>query len=450
MNVNFEKIDQVNATLTISFVEEDYKNDVKKQLAELGQRRPLKGFRPGHVPASLLERNFGPQVRSKVIDRKVSHALTEYIVNNHVPVLGEPMLDKDTKVDLNTEKEFSFKFELGLAPEFDVTVDKSVKVPYYNIEVSQEMIDRQNETLRKRYGKQVPGEVAAEDSMLRGSLVELDAEGNEKADGIKAERTVISPQYLKDEEQKAKFVGAKVGDVVVFNPGKATGGNENEMAAMLNVDKEQAAVESDFSMKVDEILVNQDAELNQEFFDNVLGKGQAATEEEYLSKLKDMLAAQLKNDSNYRFTLDVEKVLRDQVGELEMPDEFLKRFLASRNEGLDAEKVEEQYPTTKKHLQWQLIKDKVAKALSVKVEVEDKMRLARYFAAQQFAQYGMSNLPDDVIDNYAHKLLEDARSSNDIEERAFDDKLFAAIKQAVTLEEKAVTVDEFNQLFAEQ
>jgi trigger factor len=339
---------------------------------------------------------------------------------------------------------------LGLAPEFDVTIDKSVKVPYYNIEVSQEMIDRQNETLRKRYGKQVPGEVAAEDSMLRGSLVELDAEGNEKADGIKAERTVISPQYLKDEEQKAKFVGAKVGDVVVFNPGKATGGNENEMAAMLNVDKEQAAVESDFSMKVDEILVNQDAELNQEFFDNVLGKGQAATEEEYLSKLKDMLAAQLKNDSNYRFTLDVEKVLRDQVGELEMPDEFLKRFLASRNEELDAEKVEEQYPTTKKHLQWQLIKDKVAKALSVKVEVEDKMRLARYFAAQQFAQYGMSNLPDDVIDNYAHKLLEDARSSNDIEERAFDDKLFAAIKQAVTLEEKAVTVDEFNQLFAEQ
>lgn len=450
MNVNFEKIDQVNATLTISFVEEDYKNDVKKQLAELGQRRPLKGFRPGHVPASLLERNFGPQVRSEVIDRKVSHALTEYIVNNHVPVLGEPMLDKDTKVDLNTEKEFSFKFELGLAPEFDVTVDKSVKVPYYNIEVSQEMIDRQNETLRKRYGKQVPGEVAAEDSMLRGSLVEVDAEGNEKADGIKAERTVISPQYLKDEEQKAKFVGAKVGDVVVFNPGKATGGNENEMAAMLNVDKEQAAVESDFSMKVDEILVNQDAELNQEFFDNVLGKGQAATEEEYLSKLKDMLAAQLKNDSNYRFTLDVEMVLRDQVGELEMPDEFLKRFLASRNEELDAEKVEEQYPTTKKHLQWQLIKDKVAKALSVKVEVEDKMRLARYFAAQQFAQYGMSNLPDDVIDNYAHKLLEDARSSNDIEERAFDDKLFAAIKQAVTLEEKAVTVDEFNQLFAEQ
>ena len=194
MNVNFEKIDQVNATLTISFVEEDYKNDVKKQLAELGQRRPLKGFRPGHVPASLLERNFGPQVRSEVIDRKVSHALTEYIVNNHVPVLGEPMLDKDTKVDLNTEKEFSFKFELGLAPEFDVTVDKSVKVPYYNIEVSQEMIDRQNETLRKRYGKQVPGEVAAEDSMLRGSLVELDAEGNEKADGIKAERTVISSQ----------------------------------------------------------------------------------------------------------------------------------------------------------------------------------------------------------------------------------------------------------------
>ena len=319
MNVNFEKINQVNATLTISFVEEDYKNDVKKQLAELGQRRPLKGFRPGHVPASLLQKHFGTQVLSDVIDRKVSRALTEYIVDNHVPVLGEPMLDKDTKVDLNTEKEFSFKFELGLSPEFDVKVDKSVTVPYYNIEVSQEMIDRQNESLRKRYGKQVPGEVSAEDSMLRGSMVELDADGNEKAEGIKVERTVISPQYLKDDEQKAKFVGVKVGDVLVFNPAKATGGNENEMAAMLNVDKEQAAVESDFSMKVEEILVNQDAELNQELFDNVLGKGQAATEEEYMAKLKDMLAAQLKNDSNDRFTIDVEKALRDQVGDLECP-----------------------------------------------------------------------------------------------------------------------------------
>ena len=447
MNVNFEKIDPVNATLTISFVEEDYKSDVKKNLAEIGMRRPLKGFRPGHVPAALLEKMFGTQVLSDVIDRKVSRALTDYIIQNHVRILGEPMLDKDTKVDLTKEKEFSFKFDMGLEPEFDLTVDKSVSVPYYTIQVTDEMVDKQNATFRRRYGKQVPGEVAAEDSMIRGSLVELNEDGTEKENGIKAERTIIAPKYLSDDEQKAKFVGAKVNDTIVYNPSVAVAGNINELAAMLNVDKENADVKSDFALTVNEILVNEDAELNQEFFDNALGKGQATNEEEYLAKVKDLLAAQLKNDSNYRFTLDVEEKLRQLAGDLPLPEEFLKRFLLQRTEGQDASKVEEQFPETKKQLQWQIIKEKVAQQLNVKVEVEDKLRLARYFAAQQFAQYGMSNLPDDVLDNYAHKLLEDERSSNDIETRALEDKLFAAIKDAVTLDEKSVSVDEFNKLF---
>lgn len=447
MNVNFEKIDPVNATLTISFVEEDYKSDVKKNLAEIGMRRPLKGFRPGHVPAALLEKMFGTQVLSDVIDRKVSRALTDYIIQNHVRILGEPMLDKDTKVDLTKEKEFSFKFDMGLEPEFDLTVDKSVSVPYYTIQVTDEMVDKQNATFRRRYGKQVPGEVAAEDSMIRGSLVELNEDGTEKENGIKAERTIIAPKYLSDDEQKAKFVGAKVNDTIVYNPSVAVAGNINELAAMLNVDKENADVKSDFALTVNEILVNEDAELNQEFFDNALGKGQATNEEEYLAKVKDLLAAQLKNDSNYRFTLDVEEKLRQLAGDLPLPEEFLKRFLLQRTEGQDDSKVEEQFPETKKQLQWQIIKEKVAQQLNVKVEVEDKLRLARYFAAQQFAQYGMSNLPDDVLDNYAHKLLEDERSSNDIETRALEDKLFAAIKDAVTLDEKSVSVDEFNKLF---
>ncbi|MBR3101937.1 MAG: trigger factor [Muribaculaceae bacterium] len=447
MNVNFEKIDPVNATLTISFVEEDYKSDVKKNLSEIGMRRPLKGFRPGHVPAALLEKMFGTQVLSDVIDRKVSRALTDYIIQNHVRILGEPMLDKDTKVDLTKEKEFSFKFDMGLEPEFDLTVDKSVSVPYYTIQVTDEMVDKQNATFRRRYGKQVPGEVAAEDSMIRGSLVELNEDGTEKENGIKAERTIIAPKYLSDDEQKAKFVGAKVNDTIVYNPSVAVAGNINELAAMLNVDKENADVKSDFALTVNEILVNEDAELNQEFFDNALGKGQATNEEEYLAKVKDLLAAQLKNDSNYRFTLDVEEKLRQLAGDLPLPEEFLKRFLLQRTEGQDASKVEEQFPETKKQLQWQIIKEKVAQQLNVKVEVEDKLRLARYFAAQQFAQYGMSNLPDDVLDNYAHKLLEDERSSNDIETRALEDKLFAAIKDAVTLDEKSVSVDEFNKLF---
>lgn len=447
MNVNFEKIDNVNAKLTISFVEEDYKNEVKKGLNEMGMRRPIKGFRPGHVPAAMLKKFYGSQVLSEVIDRKVSRALTQYIVDNKVDLLGEPMIDPETKVDLNTQTEFEFKFDLGLAPEFELKLDKRVKIPYYNIEVSQEMVENQDKSFRQRFGKQVPGEVAAEDSLLRGSLVELNEDGSEKEDGIKVESTVISPLYLKNGDEKKKFVGAKVNDAVVYNPDKSVDGNVTELSALLNVDKENADVKSDFKFNVTEILVNQEAEVNQELFDNALGKDQAKTEEEYLAKVKEMIAAQLKNDSNYRFTLDAERVLKHKVGELELPEAFLKRFLVARDENADAAKVEENFPKTKEQLQWHLIKEKVAKNYALKVEAEDKMRLARYFAAQQFAQYGMSNLPDDVIDNYAHKILEDERYSDEINNRAMEDKVFAQIQNAVTLDEKNVTVEEFNKLF---
>lgn len=447
MNVNFEKIDNVNATLTVSFVENDYKDEVKKQLNELGRTRPIKGFRPGHVPAAMLQKMFGNQVLTQVIDNKVSRELSKYIVDNKINVLGEPMLNKDTRVDLNTEKDFEFKFDLGIAPEFDVELSKDIKVPYYNIEVSQEMIDKQNAEYRKRFGSQGPGEEVAEDSFVRGVMVELNEDGTEKEDGIRVERGVVIPRYLRDEEQKAKFVGAKVNDNIVFNPYKGADGNITELASMLNVDKAHADVHSDFKIQLEEVLVNKDAEMNQEFFDNVLGHDQAKDEGEYFDKLKEMIAAQLKNDSNYRFTIDAENVIKEKVGELELPDEFLKRFLFARSENADEKKIEEEYPRTKSQLQWQLIKEKIARNLQVKVESDDTMRLARFLAAQQFAQYGMTNLPDDVVDNYAHKLLEDERYSTEISNRAFEDKVFAAIKEHVTLDEHSVSVEEFNKLF---
>ena len=292
MNVNFEKTDQVNGLLTVAFVEDDYKAEVKKELNRLGQTRPLKGFRPGHVPAALLQKFYGPQVKVQVIDRMLNRAVSDYIVNNKIAILGEPMPTDDTQVNLDTDKEFEFKFNLGMAPEFELTIDKNITVPYYNIAVTDDMVQKQNEGYRKRFGKQVPGEEAAIDSMLRGSLVELDDNGQEKADGIKAERTIIMPQHLQNEEQQQKFVGAKVGQDIVFNPHTACDGNAAEMASILNIDKENAdQVTSDFKMTVNEVMVTQIADMDQEFFDNVLGKDEAKTEEEYMTKLREVIAS---------------------------------------------------------------------------------------------------------------------------------------------------------------
>ena len=449
MNVTLDKTGNVTGVLTISLVEEDYQAEVKKQLSHLNRVRPLKGFRPGHVPAALLKKQYGGQVTAEVVDDIVSRELGKYIRENNIDLLGEPMLSSDTKVDLVNEKEFSFKFDLGFAPEFELKLDKRVKVPYYNIEVSQEMIDKQNEAYKKRFGTQVPGEVSTEDALIRGSLTELNEDGTVKEDGIKVERTIISPKYLKDDGEKAKLIDLKVDDEVTFNPNKAAGGNITELAAMLAVDKDKADVKSDFTFKVGEILVNKDAETGQELFDMVLGKDVAKSEEEYFAKIKEMLAGQLKSDSNYRFTIDAEKVLKKKVGELELPDEFLKRYLLSTNKEVDAEKIEEEYPRTREEIVWQLIKEKIAKAYNVNIEKEDMMRLARIYAAQQFAQYGIGNVPDETLDRYAGELLDNKDYAREITRRAFEDKVFATIHDNVSLTEKSVSVEEFNKLYEE-
>lgn len=446
MNVTLDKKDKVNAVLTVLLTPEDYLQDEKKELLSIGQKHPMKGFRPGHVPMSLLKRQFGNEVRAQIVDRKIGRAITDYIVNEKIDILGEPMVSGETKVDLTKDTDFEFKFDLGLAPEFELKLDKRVKIPYYKIKVTDEMVADQNASYLKRFGKQVPGEISAEDSLLKGSMVELDENGEPKEGGITVERTIISPTYISKEE-KSKFVGKKLGEDIVFNPNVAANGNLTELAAMLNVDKSAADVKSDFRFHVEEIMVNQDAEMNQELFDNVLGKDVAKSEEEYREKLREMLSKQLLNDSNYRFTVDAERVLKKKVGQLELPDEFLKRFLATRSKENDAQKVEEQYPQTREQLVWQLIKEKVAHNYDIKVENEDKLRLARFYAAQQFAQYGMTNLPDDVIEKYAHELLEKREYSEEIQNRAYEDKVFASIKENVGIDEKEVSVEEFNKLF---
>ncbi len=450
MNVTLDKTDNVSGVLTISIVEQDYQAEVKKQLNELGRRRPIKGFRPGHVPAGLLMKHYGGQVTAEVVDQIVSRELTKYVRDNNLELLGEPMLSQDTKVDMINEKDFSFKFDLGFAPEFDLKLDKRVKVPYYNIEISQEMVDSQDSAFKKRFGTQVPGEESTEDALIRAALSELNEDGTVKEGGISVERTIVSPKYQKDDDEKKKLIGLKVGDEVVINPYKGAGGNVTELAAMLAVDKEQADIKSDFNMKVEEILVSKDAEHGQEFYDMVFGKDIAKTEDEYFAKVKEMLAGQLKNDSNYRFTLDAEAVLKKKVGALELPDEFLKRYLIQINKNLDAAKIEEEYPRTREEIVWQLIKEKVAKNYDVKIDQEDQLRLARIYASQQFAQYGIGNVPEETLDRYAEDLMKDEKYAREISTRAFEDKVFSTIRDKVSLTEKTVSADEFNKLFEEK
>ena len=447
-----EKVDNVNGIITISLAEADYQGKVKKELKQIGMRYPEKGFRPGHVPAALLQKKYGKEVLVEVVNRDMYDALMGHIRDNKLNVLGEPMIANAEEVNFDTQKDFTFKFEIGLAPEINLTIDKNVTIPYYNIEVDDNMVSENDKQLRKSFGKQVAGEETTDDALVKGSMVELNEDGTEKEDGIKVESTVLSPKYFKSEEQKALFAGKKVGDEIVFNPSATCEGNVAELASMLNVDNAEANVTSNFKLTVKEILVVKEAEHDQEFFDAVMGKDTVKSEEEYVAKLKEQIALRLKADSNYRFTVDTEHVLRGIVGELELPETFLKKWLVKQDkEGKHTEEnIDENFAKMRPALVWQLIKEHAVKQLEVKVEDADLMAVAGMLARQQFAQYGMSNMPDDVIAKYAKEILDNEQYRQSIVERAVDDKLFGKIHAAVSVEEKTVPVAEFNALFTSE
>ena len=345
-------------------------------------------------------------------------------------------------------KDFSFKFEIGFAPEVNLTLDKNVTIPYYTIEVDQKMIDQQDEMFRKRFGKQVKGEQVDATALVKGAMVELDESGAVKEGGINVESTIVAPQYFKSEDEKAKFADKKLGDEVVFNAWNTCNGNLAEMSSMLNVDKEQADVKSDFKLTINEILVNQPAELDQELFDGVFGKDNVKSVEEYYAKLKEMIAAQLVNDSNFRFTMDAENVLKAQVGAMELPTEFLKKWLVRQDNKYTAENIDEEFTKMVPQLEWQLIKEQAAKQLEVKVNDDDLLVDAKRIAQQQFAQYGMANVPENMLEKYAKDILENKEYRQQIVQQSVDNKLYNAIKNVVTLDEKTVNVEEFNALFA--
>ena len=451
MNVSFEQIDAVNGMLTVDIKREDFAADVNKEVAQMGVRHPLKGFRPGKAPKSLLMKFYGASVTADVIDRMVGRAVYDYIRENKLQVLGEPLPNEDTKVDIMKDEEMSFKYDLGLAPTIELKLNKRINVPYYNIEVTDQMVDDAIAHDRKRLGTLVDGEVSDKESMLRGSMIELDEQGNDKENGIKVERTVISPRYMVDEDEAAKFVGVKVGDTFTFNPHKANNGNIAELAAMLNVDRAAADVKSDFRVTIEEIKVNKEAEMNEEFFKGVLGtETEVKDEAAFREAVREMIARANVPESNYRFTVDAQRILTEKAGDLQLPEEFLKRFLKVRRAQENKENAEitdEEAQNMFKQLRWQLVKDHLAQALEIKVEKEDIDTAAFIFAQQQLSQYGIYNAPEDLIKQQAERFMQDERARDAIQEHAIDNKFYAAVKEAVKVNEKTISVEDFRKLY---
>lgn len=446
MKIDYAKTNDVIGEITMVVEESDYADKVKKQLKEIGKKHAEPGFRPGHVPAGLIAKKYGKAVKYDEINKLVGEAIFDYIKENGINVLGNPIPDKANAINEDAS-EFTLKFKVGVAPEFEVKIDKDLHIPYYNIQVTDEMVARQDEALRRRFGKQEPGDEVDATALVKGVITELNEDGTVKEDGVVVENGIVAPQYFKSEDQRALFVGKHVGDSVVFNPAATCESNPTELASMLNLPKEEAEKhQGDFRFDIKEIIVLKPAELNEEFFKEAFGET-VKDEEGYRETVKKMIQDSLTGDQNYRFTIDAEKAIRKEVGEIQLPDEVLKEFLISQNEALYEENIDKEYDQIRSQLVWDLEKDKMINALDIKVEDADLQNTARLMARNQFAQYGMTNVPDDAVEHYAGEILKDEKARNTIYRQTSDMKLFNAIRAAVSLDEKEVSVDEFNELF---
>ncbi|MDE7025606.1 MAG: trigger factor, partial [Paramuribaculum sp.] len=434
---------------TVLVEENDYKEKVLADLKKIGRNNQIPGFRKGHVAIGELQRRFGRQVTSDVINELVYDAVTNYIRDNKLNVLGAPVPVEVKELDLKNQKDFTFEFDLALAPELNIKVDKDEKIPYYNIEVSEEMLNEQDAAFRKRFGAQVPGEEVEADALVKGAIMQLNEDGTVKEgdDAIQVVSGILAPMYFADKDEAAKFTGKKVGDKVVFNPAKASGGNETELASMLNIEKSRVAeAQGDFEMTISEIIVVRPAEDGEEFFNNVFGKDRVHNAEEYRAALKDMIAAELKGNSDMVFSFSARKFFLEKYGEMELPAAVLKRWIISRNEALNEENIDEEYAKMESDLKWQLIKERIAEMLGVKIEESDLIAQAKVLAARQFAQYGMTNMDEATIENFAKNILEDKNYRSRLIEQVGDVKFYSALQQAVTLDESTLSLDEFKEV----
>ncbi len=447
MNISLQNVDSVSAVLTVQIEKADYQEKVEKALKTLRQKVNMPGFRKGMVPAGLIKKQYGVSVLAEEIDKLLQEKVFEYIRENKVNMLGTP-LPKENQVNFETEENFEFSFDIALAPEFNVELSANDSVDYYDINVTDEMVDQQVKMYTQRTAKYEKVEDYQDNDMLKGLLAELDENGNTKEGGVQVEGAVMMPVYMKNDEQKAIFNGAKTNTVLVFNPSVAFDNNEAELASLLKLKKEEVADhKGNFSFQIEEITRMIPGELTQELFDQVLGEGKAHSEEEFRAQIKETIAKQFEADSDYKFLIDVRTYLTNKIGKLEFPDALLKRIMLDNNKEKGEEFVAENYEKSLEELTWHLIKEKLVAANDIKVEQGDLTNMAKEATRAQFAQYGMINVPEELLENYSKEMLKKQESVEALLNRVVESKLSETLKSQVTLNHKAVSAEEFNQMF---
>lgn len=451
MNVSLKSNDSVSGVVTVAIEKKDYEAQVDKSLRQYRQKANIPGFRKGMVPLGMVKKMYGKYVLAEEINRIASESLFNYIRENDIAVLGQPVPCTDhPTIDFETQENFEFRFDVALAPALDIKLTKRDKLTRYEVEIDDALIDKQIDSYRRSFGSYNNVEDVEETDLVKGTVVEME-DGEQLPGGIWVEDAMLMPKYIKDEEERNKFLGAKLNDKVVFNPNKAYEGAEAEIASFLKVKKEEVAgITRDFRFEIKEITRHKPSDLNQELFDKIFDEGIVKSEAEFRDKVKDSLKEQLRPQSDYKFFADVRALMLKKTADISFADDILKRWLLKSDEKNTPEMVEKDYPHVVEDLKAHLAKEQLVRAHDIKVEDADIESLAKRVAQAQFAQYGMLSVPDDVLDNYAKDMMKKEETVRNLVDRVIDEKLAEWLKEQVKVETKTVSLDEFEKVLAEK
>lgn len=447
MNITQEKINDLNAVVKININPEDYQPRVEKAIKENAKKAKLPGFRPGMVPAAHIKKMYGKSILVDEINNLLQDTLNNYIDEQKLAVLGQPLpaIDDNKEYNWDFADNFEFKYELGLAPEFSIDFSSKDKLTQYVIKVDDETLASRIKNIRRSYGKMTNPDVSADDDVLYSELVQLSADGSVFEGGITNTASVRLDQ-IKDEAIKASLIGLKKDDVLTFDIRKAFDNDAAKIAGLLKIEEDDAAdLRSDFQLTVKNVNRLEESDLNQEFFDKLFGEGTVTTEEEFRTKITEELESMMVQDADRKLQDDTYKLAIAKV-DFALPDEFLKRWLKATNEKLSDEELEGGYNDFAQNLKWTLIENKVITDNSIEIKYEDVFELAKIRLDQQFRMYSPTAIPEDQLGQYTVQYLQNKDNANKIFEEVKALKVFDYIKNVITLDKQDILYTDFSAL----
>jgi trigger factor len=447
MNISQEKKDNLNAVIKININTEDYQERVDKAIKDQAKKAQIPGFRKGMVPASHIKRMYGKSILVDEINNLLSDTLNNYLSEQQLEVLGQPLPKVDDSKEYNWDfaDNFEFNYEVGLAPEFTVDITSADQLSNYKIKVDDETLASRISNLRRSYGKMTNPDVSADNDVLYAELKQLSPDGSVFEDGISNTASVRLDQ-IQDEAIKNSLIGLKKDDVVEFDIQKAFNNEPARIAALLKIDEAAAAdLKSKFQLTVKNVNRLEESDLDQAFFDKIFGEGTVTTEEEFRTKITEELEGMMVQDADNKLQSEMYNYVLNKVN-FELPDEFLKRWLKATNEKLSEEELNGGYADFAKNLKWTLIGNKIIRDNNIQIQYEDVLDLAKQRIDAQFRMYSPQPISEEQLNQYAVQFLQDKENANRIFEEAKSLKVFEFLKGVFTLNEQEITYDEFSKL----